>query len=454
MSALSLVLLAALAQEPAPPAETPAEAPATPTAEERMNALEERIADLEEQLARQKASTETVELKQSWFEKLSLHLSGYLDVGFFTVQGNGSGVRKDLSRTAPQFGDILSSWVLVGDPLSTAINSRGDVADVGDSRAITFDPIRSGGRPSFIVNALNLGFRGSVGDEVSLTALVDFVPRDRAVTNTAFGDFFDLKLAFLEWRRSFELGELAVYAGKVDSLQGIEYRQQEAPDRLTVTPSLICRYTCGRPTGLKAKGLFFDRLLEVALAVTNGSSVTELFPFSNETDFNRWKTVSGRVLLRLPVALGLELSVSGAIGPQDRQTDDAVMQWHVGGAARFTWRGLVTQAEYVMGRANGKTTADVQCDAAACLEYKGAYGLVGYKLFQSLTPYVRVDWRMATMRLGREYAYASNVLRATLGAQYEPVLRVAVKAEYTFNREVSGFEFPDDVFTTSLVVKF
>lgn len=431
-----------------------AQAPDGGVTDDRYAALEERVAELEEQLARTKASVEAVELKQSWAEKLSVHLSGYLDVGFFAVQGNGSGVRKDLGRTAPQFDDILSSWVLVGDPLATAINSRGDPADLGDSRALPFDPIHSEGRPTFLVNALNLGFRGEVGDELFVTALVDFLPRDRAITNTFLGDFFDLKLAYLQWRRELGFGTLSLYAGKVDPVQGIEYRQQEAPDRLTVTPSLLCRYTCGRQVGLKARATFFEQLLELSLAVTNGSSVVELFPFSNESDFNRLKTVSGRVAVRLPVALGLELSISGALGPQDRQPDDGVAQWHVGGAARFAWRGLMAQAELVTGRAAGKSLADVPCGAAACLRYTGAYGLAGYTLARTWTPYLRVDWRSATMRSARDYAYVSDTLRATLGLRYEPLLRVQVKAEYTLSRELAGFEFPSDVFTTSVVVKF
>ena len=40
-------------------------------------------------------------------------------------------------------GQLLNSWVLVGDPLSTTINSRGDVSDTGASRAIRFDPASS-----------------------------------------------------------------------------------------------------------------------------------------------------------------------------------------------------------------------------------------------------------------------------------------------------------------------
>ena len=119
---------------------------------------DEEQADLEAQLAETRAALDAAETRQSWANKFRVQLSGYLDVGFFDVQGNGAGVRKDLDRHFPEYGDLFASWVLVGDPLSTAINSPGDVADFGDSRAIRFDPVHSQGKPSFLVNNVNLNF--------------------------------------------------------------------------------------------------------------------------------------------------------------------------------------------------------------------------------------------------------------------------------------------------------
>ena len=55
---------------------------------------------------------------------------------------------------------LPDSWVLMGDPLSTQVNSRGDPADTGESLAVTFDPVDSRGKSSFIANALSL----SLGD--------------------------------------------------------------------------------------------------------------------------------------------------------------------------------------------------------------------------------------------------------------------------------------------------
>lgn len=71
-----------------------------------------------------------------------------------------------------------------------------------------------------------------------------------------------------------------------------------------------------------------------------------------------------------------------------------------------------------------------------------------------VAPYVRVDWRAAEMKSGRDWAYVANVLRVTVGLRARVHANVLLKAEYVVNRELEGFEFPDDVFTSSLVVSY
>lgn len=388
-------------------------------------------------------------------EQFKVQLGGYLDLGFFYVQGNGSGVRADLNHTAERYDGLLGSWVLLGDPLSTAINSRGDPADLTDARAVRFDAVHSQGKPTFMVNAVNLSLKASVNDEFFVTALIDLLPRERMFGGGgAVGDFLDVKLASVRWEHAYEWGRLTVNAGKFDSLLGLEYRTQEANQRLTVTPSLLCRYTCGRPLGLKGRAELLDGHLELGLAITNGSSQIETFSFSNETDFNFFKTFSGRVAVRLDVLDGLELTASGAIGAQDRQADDTVLQWHLGGAARLEWDRVQLQAEYVIGRAVGKDLTTSPCSGAACLKYKAGYGLIGVRMLWCFVPYVRVDYRQADLRLGSEYAYMSDVMRVTGGVRFEPNSRIAVKAEYTYNHEFTAFQFPDNVLTTSFVLSY
>ncbi len=449
-----LLLMILLLAAPASLAQEAAEADAGELYEPESNEadLEARVAALEESLAQTRATTDRLSQQLEAASALQVQFSGSIDVGFFVVGGNGSGVRKDYGRLVPNTSDILTSWVLIGDPLSTAINSRGDVADLGDSRALRFDPIHSQGRPGFLVNALNLGLSGGIGEEVSFHAMIDFLPRDALLTGAAWGDFIDLKLAWARWEHRLGPVRFAISAGKFDSLHGLEYRAQEASTRLTVTPSLLCRYTCGRAVGLKAQVFFLEGALEAALSLTNGSAQQELFPWSNESDWNGFKTVSARVMGKL--ASGLELTISGAVGAQDRQPDDSLMQWHAGAGARLIRGGFLAQAEFVGGRAPGKPAGEVPCGAASCINYLGAYGLFAYKIANVVSPYLRVDWRSSSMRAGRQYAYASNELRATVGVRVEPVRRLALKAEYTFNHELFGAPFDDDVFTSSAVVSW
>jgi hypothetical protein len=108
----------------------------------------------------------------------------------------------------------------------------------------------------------------------------------------------------------------------------------------------------------------------------------------------------------------------------------------------------------VHGRANGKT-ADIACDLAPCIHYTGAYGLASYRLSNLLEPYARVDWRDAVHRSGASFVYISQLVRFTVGVRAEIGAHVILKAEGTHDRELGRIpQFPDDVLTTSLVIKY
>ena len=56
---------------------------------------------------------------------------------------------------------------------------------------------------------------------------------------------------------------------------------------------------------------------------------------------------------------------------------------------------------------------------------------------------------------GASFIYVSELLRATAGVRLELGTAVIVKAEYTLNRELGEIpQFDNDVFTSSLVVKY
>jgi hypothetical protein len=443
-SALVLVALAG----PARGDDQPEPAPAPPV---------DRMQQLEDELARLADDNTALERKVEELGRVSARFSGYLDVGFFATTGDGAGTRSDVGNVYfPEYAGIVpGSWVFMGDPLSTTVNARGEPADTGESRAVTFDPIDSRGKSTFLVNALNLGLLVGVGDTASVIGSVDFVPRGRDVSNPAglfLGDYIDVKLAYAEWRPELEQVSLALQVGKFDSVLGREYRALESPDRTTVTPSLICRYICGRPIGVKARAKALDDALVLNVAVTNGSHAIEGFPFSDEIDTNHFKTLAGR--LSYLVASRIDLGVSGAFGAQDLQADDSVRQWHIGGDLHVEWKDLELTAELVHGRANGKT-ADIACDLAPCIHYTGAYGLASYRLSNLLEPYARVDWRDAVHRSGASFVYISQLVRFTVGVRAEIGSHLIVKAEGTHDRELGRIpQFPDDVLTTSLVIKY
>ena len=462
----------AAAEEPAPPPEDgaavepmpvlpPAEEPELrqPTDGERLQALEQKLAKLEEQLEQAKDDTTYLEEKVTSLLPLAGKLGGYLDVGLFATSGNGAGTRSDLiGLYFPEYlaAGVPGSWVFMGDPLSTQVNSRGDVADTGDSRAIVFDPINSRGKSTALVNAVNLGLFTGIGETGSATVSIDFVPRARDVSDIAglfVGDFVDVKLAYGEWKPKLDDVELSLQAGKFDSVLGFEYRSFEAPDRTGVTPSLICRYTCGRPIGIKARAKILDKVI-VNVAVTNGSHGSEGFTFSNETDTNQMKTLAGRLSY---VHDGkIEVGASGAFGAQDLQPDDGVYQWHVGGDLHVEIKDAELTAEYVKGKAKGATTPGMlaRCDLAPCLDYQGAYGQFAYRLTNTFVPYVRVDWRDALHQSGASFVYISELVRGTVGLRAEIGARVIVKIEGTLNRELGRIpQFPNDVVTSSLVIK-
>jgi hypothetical protein len=430
-----------------------------PPPDPKIQELEQRLQKAEERIDQLEDDREYLEGKVKDLLPISGRISGYVDLGFFGTTGNGAGTREDLINSYfPEYATkVPGSWVFMGDPLSTAVNSRGEPADTGQSRAVTFDPIHSGGHPTFIVNEVNMQLFAAIGDTAQINTSIGFVPRSRDVSNPNglfLGDFLDVKLAYGEWRPKIDSFSLTLQAGKFDSVLGYEYRALESPDRIGITPSLICRYTCGHPIGVKARGRFFDDLLIANVAVTNGSHFQEGFDFSDETDTNDFKTVAGRLSTLL--AHEVEVGISGAFGAQDWQASNSVYQWHEGADIHVEWKDLEATAEIVHGRADGQTSmGGVHCDVAACIHYTGAYGLVAYHVTNLMIPYARVDWRDAVHQNGASFVYISDLMRATLGLRMEIGTRVILKVEATKNQELGRIpQFPDDVITSSLILKY
>ncbi|HEX3902137.1 MAG TPA: hypothetical protein VH853_04750 [Polyangia bacterium] len=415
------------------------EAPADPIA--KINELETRLDQMQALVANRQPR---------------VIVGGYLDLGFFATQGNGSGIVRDQGNVYfPQYAGRYG-WVFLGDILAPAINSRGEVADLGDATGapLRYDPIHSGGAPGFIVNEFNMKLTSGLGPSAIATASLDFTPRTGS--NFSLGDVFDADIVQLEWMPT-RAQKTSIFVGKFDSVLGIEYRERKSDQRYGITPSLISRYTTGTAVGVKVRSKFGpDDLLVLAGAVTNGSFTTEQFFFYNETDVNLGKTASGRISLHPPLPLDMELGTSASYGPQDRSPNDAGKMWFWGVDYQLHLRRADLRAEYLRGSSPGDPVNGVY----GLHLYGGGYvELVAY-LQAHFGLIGRIEYRDAFIWLGdpnapggADRAYLTKGWRATGGVHVNFTDRIILKAEYLHNGEYGGVpQIKDDVFTTSLVL--
>jgi hypothetical protein len=376
---------------------------------------------------------------------------GYVDFGFFIPSGNGAGYVQDYGHArfpgAPYNG---YSWVFLGDILAPAVNSRGEVADLGDAPGVDrYDSINSRGAAGFVVNEVNLRLRATPASNAIITASVNVTPRTGS--NFSLGDVLDMDLAQLEWIPT-ESGATSIFVGKIESVLGIEYRDRKADRRFGITPSLIARYTTGTALGIKVRSKLGqgDRLI-LAAALTNGSNTTEQFHFYDETDSNSGKTGSARVAVRLPLPFPVEIGVSGSYGAQDRTTSNRHPMWFFG-PDLIAELGLVdVKAAWLKGKAAGDPAQDVyQLDLKG-----GGYLEADAVVTPTLGILGRIEYRDAFVALGSDRAYITKSWRATVGVRLVLTAWATGKAEYLHNGEYDGLPgVRNDVFTSSLVLSY
>lgn len=448
MSRLSTVLILCVVAgraEAQPAPEEPADAPeadAEPDPDAKTDALASRVDELELKLKQQSE-------QQARRPRFPIKVAGYGDLGFFAAQGDGSGFRRDAGHVMFP-SDNQYAWVFYGDLLATAVNSRGDVADLGQAPGVDrFDSVDSNGNPTFLVNELNLSINAGLGDHALFTSSVNFTPRTG--TDFALGDSFDVDLAQLEWMPTAS-GKTSLFVGKVDSVIGIEYKTRKASQRFGITPSLLARYTTGTAVGIKLRSKLADDHLILAAAATNGSFGTEQFHFYREVDTNSFKTLSGRAAIRIPVGAGaLEVGPSGSYGAEDGAPTGAGAMWFAGVDAELDTGRFDLKAQWLTGRAPGDPVS-----MAYALDLKQG-GYVEADLI--VTPVIgvlgRAEFRDAEVSEGMERLYITKNWRATGGLRLLLHPNATVKAEYSHNGEYGGVpSIPDDVVTTSAVMAF
>jgi hypothetical protein len=400
--------------------------------------LAARLAELEARLAEQNRKPQ-----------FPVKLTGYGDLGLFATQGDGTGFRRDIGhKMFPEYSEF--GWVFYGDLLGTQVNSRGDVADLGQAPGVDrFDSVNSEGNLTFLVNELNLTINAGLGDRALFTSSVNFTPR----TGTEFqlGDSFDVDIVQLEWMPTKD-GKTSIFVGKFDSVLGIEYKGRKASQRFGITPSLIARYTTGTAIGLKARTRLINDHLVLSAAVTNGSFGTEQFHFFQETDSNNFKTLSGRAALRFPIGSGaLELGPSGQWGTEDGTLDGAGAMWFAGVDVELNMPRFDIKAQWLKGKAPGD-----EFTMTYALDLKqGGYLETNVVVTPTLGLLARAEFRDAEVQQGLARLYITKSWRATAGLRLILNPHATIKAEYSHNGEYGGSpSIPNDVVTTSAVMAF
>jgi len=300
-----------------------------------------------------------------------------------------------------------------------------------------------------------------MSENMLATASVNFVPRTGY--DFRLGDFIDVDIAQLEYQ-PLPSGKLSLFAGKFDSVIGIEYRDRKANQRFGITPSLLARYTTGTPLGLKARAKFGENERVVAaLAATNGSSTTEQFHFYDEIDSNAGKTISGRLSVK-PFPFDLEIGGSGEFGAQDKALDSRDALWFVGADLLAHFGDVDVKAQWLKGKGKGETdrTYDPPHRPYGLDLKNGAYLEVDWMITPVIGVMGRGEFRDALVWLGNPEApegadrlYITKSWRATVAARVVVNEHVVVKAEYLHNGEYGGVpQIPNDVFTSSLLLTY
>lgn len=410
---------------------------------------QQEIADLKtqvEELSARKISIPSLTL----MDEVKLRIGAYLDVGFFDARGDGVAYVRDAGKVLhPEYA--MFPWVFTGDPWANAINAQGDSADLGLDRTNLdrSDPIGSGGKPSFIVNTVNLSLLASLRNDAFVELSLNFEPRQGVLGSS--GDPLDIDLAYLEWRPFTDL-DLSLFAGKFEPTFGREYRTRKAPDRFGVTPSLIARYTTGTQLGLKVRGSVLEGLFTYNVSFTNSGPSTEKFShFFDEIDSNDFKTVSGRVSVferfGETTPIDVEIGTSGVIGAQDLQNRDDVLHWQAGADLKVVYQDFRFEAEVLRSFANREKRA-----GASWLRATGGYAELSYQALSWLGVLARGDFRDADLYADPN-VYVTDTVRGTAGLRFDLTWNAIAKIEYTHIRELEGPELNDDVITTALIIR-
>jgi hypothetical protein len=382
-----------------------------------------------------------------------LRILGYVDLGWAKATGNGTSFAPNDLRLPADYGV---------DAFAPAVNSRGDVASTNAGIRFTngFLPnsVGIGGHPSFLINTIDLDVRYVVPHApLMFFTRLQVLPRFNSTgqQTTVLAEQVFARLTPIASQ------ELAITAGKFDSVFGIEYLENEANLRTGITPSLIARYTTGQGLGLKA---FYRRQIpglwsafSLNISATNGGSMASPLQPQN-VSLTGTPVTSARLgyELNLP-SLEIKLGISGMDGPRNDQSQPRVRQKSLGGDLRVNAGPVELRGELVrlsQSEGGGDKLNDLGTQTVVSgFDVLGGYVqlALGFELpdpFKKLSVYGRYDRRHAQF----EGFTAITVDRITLGARLDVWENLAVKGEVLKNRELVGApDVDNDVVTSSLV---
>ncbi len=382
-----------------------------------------------------------------------LSIDGYIDVGFAKAQGNGTSF-------APNDQSIPADYGV--DTFAPAVNSRGDVASTNSNGRFVngFLPrsVGIGGNASFLLNTLDVDLKYTPASApLMVFSRVQFLPRftgsgdeTRVYVEQAFGRLVP-----------FDSQELALAAGKFDSVFGIEYLDNQANIRTGVTPSLVARYTTGQSIGAK----LFYRDPDPAAAVGGQPErlrhqQRQLRRVAAAARRQPDRRAGRRGAARLRAEHAGHPGQAGrlrSLGPRNDQAYQAAHQKAYGFDARVAVAGVYLNAEYVHvdeGEGGPKTTSLGNYPISSTFNARGGYVQLAYALpfsvgvLHKLTIYGRYDRRHAWF----EGFTPITVDRFTGGVRLDLWEAIILKAEYLDNRELAGAPtVANNVFTSSLV---
>lgn len=389
----------------------------------------------------------------------SFLITGFLDMGFSMAQNKGVGFQKDVTNAFPEYADKTA--VFLGDPASTYMNTRHEAHDLGEAGnfPLAFDTMQGKGAPMGTINSATIDMIAEIHEKVRLQISTEFLLRQNVVQNvTGNGNFVNLDMAFIDYK-PFAQYDITLSAGKFIGITGIEYRWRRAPDRWTVTPTLVGRYMDGNPLGLKVRGKHFDKRFVWNVGVTNGNSFTNDTRIFESVESNTGKTVAGRLSYDFafgPITL-LEVGMSGSWGPQDQQASNNPKQWDFGPDLQVAWKALQVRGQWFKINTDGGGINEAKNYIAEAWYIEGMYSFPGlFDLVNTFGVYTRFSRRDAR-EIDPKYVFIVDVMQLTSGIRVDITENIIFKAEYSINFEtgvLKNYAFSNDIFTTSLVAKF